>query len=64
MWSGILKRSLPHFPTSLPSLPSPVATPAVIILSQAVAYFPVFACVDAPIPLLGHVIGFFYTLLL
>jgi len=41
-----------------------VATPAVVILSQALAYYPVFACVDAPIPLLGHVIGFFYTLLL
>eukprot|EP00731_Ephydatia_muelleri_P028987 Em0020g631a len=35
-----------------------------IFFEQAVAYFPVLACVDAPIPVLGHCIGFMYTCLL
>lgn len=39
-------------------------TPAVLILRQSMAYFPVFACVDPPVPIVGHVIGLFYTLLL
>ena len=60
----IVIRLLKNIDKRIYTHPSPVATPTVIILSQAVAYFPVFACVDAPIPLLGHVIGFFYTLLL
>lgn len=41
-----------------------VASPAVMILSQALAYFPVFACVDTPLPFLGHSIGFIYTCLM
>lgn len=39
-------------------------SPTIIILKQALIYFPVLACVDAPIRLLGHIIGFFYTLVM
>jgi hypothetical protein len=39
-------------------------TPTVIILSQSLAYFPVFACVDTPLPILGHLLGLLYTSLL
>jgi hypothetical protein len=42
-----------------------IFSPAVIILSQALAYFPVFACVDdATIPILGHTTGLLYSALL
>jgi hypothetical protein len=37
---------------------------AVIILKEALLYFPVLACVDAPVRVLGYCIGFLYTLLL
>ena len=36
----------------------------VIILSQSLAYFPVFASVDTAIPILGHLLGLLYTSLL
>lgn len=38
-------------------------TPIVIILRQALIYFPIISCVDSSIPLLGHFLGFIYTLL-
>ena len=41
-----------------------VFTPTVIILSQSLAYFPVFACVNTTIPVLGHLLGLLYTSLL
>lgn len=41
-----------------------VATPSLIFLRQALLYFPVLACVDAPVPLLAHCLGCLYTLLL
>ena len=52
-----------------PPLPSPllyctVLSPTVIVLSQALVYYPVFACVSAPIPAFGHIIGFLYTSLM
>ena len=39
-------------------------SPTVIILKEALAYFPVLACVDAPVRVVGYCVGFFYTLLL
>lgn len=39
-------------------------TPTIIILRQALIYFPVLACVNSSIPILTHYTGFFYTLLI
>ena len=47
-----------------PSLVSAVTSPTVIILKEALAYFPVLACVNAPVRVVGYIVGFFYTLLL
>ena len=49
---------------SLSLCPDVVFTPTVIILSQSLAYFPVFACVDTALPILGHLMGLLYTSLM
>ncbi|XP_064405982.1 receptor for retinol uptake stra6-like [Halichondria panicea] len=41
-----------------------ILSPTVIILKQTLAYFPVLACVDGPLPLLSHTLGCLHTLLL
>lgn len=42
----------------------PVVNPALIILVYLFLYFPLFACVDTPFPLIGHIIGLLYTCIL
>ncbi|XP_064406724.1 stimulated by retinoic acid gene 6 protein-like isoform X2 [Halichondria panicea] len=38
-------------------------TPLLVVLILSLQYFPLFACVNAPIPLLGHIIGLIYSIL-
>ena len=61
--TNLASRTTCAYQTAYVSL-SIVLSPTVIILKQALAYFPVFACVDAPIPVLSHCIGFLYTCLM
>lgn len=35
-------------------------TPIYSVLQVSVKYFPLFACVDSPVPLVGHFIGLLY----
>ncbi|XP_064406075.1 receptor for retinol uptake STRA6-like isoform X2 [Halichondria panicea] len=37
-----------------------VLTPVFSVLEVSVKYFPLFSCVDAPIPLVGHIVGLIY----
>ncbi len=53
--------SLTHIHTTLDHL---VVTPLFYVLGIAFLYFPVLACVDAPIPFIGHAVGLPYTCLL
>ena len=41
-----------------------VLAPVVVILYLAAKYFPLFACMHAPIPLMGHTLGLVYSCLL
>jgi len=38
-----------------------VVVPLGIVLALSLLYYPLFACVETRIPLLGHTIGFFYA---
>lgn len=43
------------------SFPVSVLSPVVVLLYMAAKYFPLFACMDAPIPLVGHILGLIYS---
>ena len=51
-------------PSSFPPLSSSVVNPTLMILVYLFLYFPLFACVDTPFPLIGHIIGLSYTCIL
>jgi len=41
-----------------------VVSPVITVVLLCVVYAPVFAGVDAPVPLLGHITGFLYIVVL
>ena len=55
--------TLLHYLTVLYVLPS-VLQPMLSALIVSLTFFPLFACADAPIALIGHILGFLYGILL